>query len=80
MLITPFLEIELNATPNGNPTKDFYWKQKFSFLNVVQSNISSRPIVSHRSNLFSLTEKYEQPGYVKVRIRSSSYIANLIST
>ena len=36
MVIIPLLVIELKATPNGNPSDDFYWRQKSSSLNVVQ--------------------------------------------
>ena len=57
-VISPLLVIELKATTNGNPTNDFYWRQKSSFLNVVQNNTTSRPIISHRPNLYSLTGKF----------------------
>ena len=37
MVIIPLLVIELlKATPNGNPSDDFYWRQKSSSLNLVQ--------------------------------------------
>ena len=29
MVIIPLLVIELKATPNGNPSDDFFWRQKF---------------------------------------------------
>ena len=38
---------EVKATPNGNPSDDFYWRQKSSSLNVVQYNTTSRPIIIH---------------------------------
>ena len=41
MVIIPLLVIELKATPNGNPSDDFYWRQKSSSLNVVQYNTTS---------------------------------------
>ena len=42
LVIIPLLVIELKATPNGNPSDDFYWRQKSSSLNVVQlHNIDS---------------------------------------
>ena len=47
MVIIPLLVIELKATPNGNPSDDFYWRQKSSSLNVVQYNTTSRPIIFH---------------------------------
>ena len=49
--------IELKATPNGNPTNDFCWRQKSSSLKVVQCNTTSRPITIHRPNLYSLIGK-----------------------
>ena len=72
MVIVPLLTIELKATPNGNPTNDFYWLKSCS-LNAV-------PIIFHRPNLYSLTEKFEQPGDVGIQPRSCSYLANLILT
>ena len=57
MVIISFLAIELKANPNGNPTNDFYWKQKSISLNVVQCNTTSWPIIFHRPNLYSLTGK-----------------------
>ena len=63
------LVIELKATPNGNPSDGFYWRQKSSSLNVVQYNTTSRPIIIHLQ-IYSLTGKYNQPGYVGVRPRS----------
>ena len=45
MVIIPLLVIELKATPNGNPSDDFHWRQKSSSLNVVQYNTTSRPII-----------------------------------
>ena len=36
MAIIPLLVIELKAPPNGNPSDDFYWRQKSSSLNLVQ--------------------------------------------
>ena len=47
MVIIPLLVIELKATPNGNPSNDFYWRQKSSSLNVEQYNTTSRPIIIH---------------------------------
>ena len=47
MVIIPLLVIELKATPNGNPSDDFYWRQKSSSLNVVRYNTTSRPIIIH---------------------------------
>ena len=47
LVIIPLLVIELKATPNGNPSDDFYWRQKSSSLNVVQYNTTSRPIIIH---------------------------------
>ena len=47
MVIIPLLVIELKATPNGNPSNDFYWRQKSSSLNIVQYNTTSRPIIIH---------------------------------
>ena len=35
MVIIPLLVIELKATPNGNPSDDFYWRQKSNSLNLV---------------------------------------------
>ena len=35
-------QVVLNQTNN-----DFYWRQKFSSLNVVQYNTTSRPIIIH---------------------------------
>ena len=35
MVIIPLIVIELKATPNGNPSNDFYWRKKSSSLNVV---------------------------------------------
>ena len=61
MVIIPLLVMELKATPNGNPSNDFYWRQKSSSLNVVQYNTTSRPIYSP-TNLYSLTGKFNQPG------------------
>ena len=45
MVIIPLLVIELKATPNGNPSNDFYSRQKSSSLNVVQYSTTSRPII-----------------------------------
>ena len=36
MVIIPLLVIELKATPNGNLSDDFYWRQKSNSLNLVQ--------------------------------------------
>ena len=36
MVIIPLLVIMLKATPNGNPSDDFYWRQKSNSLNLVQ--------------------------------------------
>ena len=36
MVINPLLVIELKATPNGNPSNDFYWRQKSNSLNVLE--------------------------------------------
>ena len=36
MVIIPLLVIELKAAPNGNPSDDFYWRQKSSSLSLVQ--------------------------------------------
>ena len=47
LVIIPLLVIELRTTPNGNPSDDFYWRQKSSSLNVVQYNTTSRPIIIH---------------------------------
>ena len=47
VVIIPLLVVELKATPNDNSSNDFYWRQKSSSLNVVQYNISSRPIIIH---------------------------------
>ena len=58
MVINPSLAFEPNATPNGNPTNDFYWRQKFSSLNVVQRNTTSRPINFHRPKLYSLNGRF----------------------
>ena len=33
MVIISLLVIELKATPNGNPTNNFYWRWKSSSLN-----------------------------------------------
>ena len=38
------LAIELKATLNDNPTNDFYRRQKFSSVNVLQCNTTSRRI------------------------------------
>ena len=56
MVILPLLVIELKATPNGNPSNDFYWGQKFSSLNVVQYNTTSRPVVIHLQIYIALPE------------------------
>ena len=45
MVMIPLLVIKLKATPNGNPSNDFYWRQKSSSLNVVQYSTTSRPII-----------------------------------
>ena len=58
MVINPLVAIELKATPNGNPTNDFYWRQKSSSRNVVQCNTTSESITFYRPNLYSLTEKF----------------------
>ena len=47
MVIIPLLVIELKATPNGNPSDDFYWRQKSNSLNLVQIIPPSRPIIFH---------------------------------
>ena len=47
MVIIPLLVMELKATPNGNPSNNFCWRQKSSTLNVVQYNTTSRPIIIH---------------------------------
>ena len=80
MVITPLMAIELKATPNGNPTNNFYVRQESNFFNVVQCNTTSRPIIFHRPNLCSLTGKFKQPVYPGVRPRSYSYLADLIPT
>ena len=58
MVIVHLLAIELKATLNGNPTNDFYWGRKSSFLNVVQCNTTSRRFIFHRHNLYCPTEKF----------------------
>ena len=47
LVIILLLVIELKATHNGNPSDDFYWRQKSSSLDVVQYNTTSRPIIIH---------------------------------
>ena len=74
MVIIPLLVIDLKATPNDNPSNDFYWRQKFSSLNVVQYDTTSRSIIFHYPHLYSLIGKFNQPGYVGVRPRSNSYL------
>ena len=49
--------IELKATPNGNPSNDFYWKQKSSSLNVVHYITTSRPIIIHLQICIAVTEQ-----------------------
>ena len=56
MVIIPLLVIELKATPNGNRSNDFNWKQKSSFLNVVQYNTTSRSIIFHLQIYIALPE------------------------
>ena len=67
MVVTPLLMIELKATSNDNTTNSFYCWQKSSFLDVAQCNTIGRRIIFHRPNLYSLTGKFEQPGYVGLR-------------
>ena len=47
LVIITLLVIKLKATPNCNPSDDFYWRQKSSSLNVVQYNTTSRLIIIH---------------------------------
>ena len=35
MVIIPLLVIELKATPNGNPSDGFYWRQKSIALSML---------------------------------------------
>ena len=59
MVIISLLAIELKATSSGNPTSDFYWRQKSSSLNVVQctylSEVQSKYQTS--SNQLHLTQR-----------------------
>ena len=41
MVIIPLLVIEPKATPIGNPSDNFYWRQKSSSLNLVQYNTTT---------------------------------------
>ena len=56
LVIIPLLVIELKATPNGNPSDDFCWRQKSSSLNGVQYNTTSRPIIIHLQIYIALPE------------------------
>ena len=58
MLINSLLAIKLKAAPNGNPTNDFHWMQKYSSLIVVQCTTPSRPIIFYCPNLDGLTGKF----------------------
>ena len=59
MVINSLLAIELKAIPIGNPTDNFYSKQKSSSLNVVQYDTISRSIIFYCQNLNNLTGKFK---------------------
>ena len=83
MVTISLVVIDLKATPNCNPSNDFYWRQKSSSFNGVQYNITSRSVIIHLliyiaspENLINPSSMEYVPGLTHIVL--SSYLQPII--